>query len=64
MYPKNAALDHLPSAFITESATPARAAVVATPIRKLCPELLVQSTPTDANVSHTFVVKCALVWGL
>ena len=37
MYWRKAALCHLPNACMVESSIPARAAVVAAPMRKLCP---------------------------
>ena len=51
MYARYAELDHLPRILMTASSTPAVAADVAAPMRKLCQEYGAGSTPTDDNAS-------------
>ena len=63
IYCRNAALDHRPNAWITESGTPACDAAVAAPIRKLCPEYPVNGIPALVNTSRTRSTNWALVKG-
>ena len=61
MYCRKAELCHLPRVWIVESSTPARAADVAAPIRKLCPASSPCGRPRPARMvrtcctSHDFV---------
>ena len=64
MYWRNAALCQQPSVWIVESSTPAMAAVVAAPIRKLCPAYCCRGRPTAVRISrscsmnHAFRAGC------
>ena len=49
-YRRKAELCHRPNSWIVESSTPANAAVVAAPIRKLCPAYWPWGTPRVTNI--------------
>ena len=60
MYAKNAELFHRPRVRIVESSIPALAAVVAAPIRKLCPAKLLYGRSAASKAVLTCCVNFAL----
>ena len=63
MYVINAELDQRPNAWIVESGTPASAAAVAAPIRKLCPEYPAVEMPARDSADRTISTKRDFVKG-
>lgn len=61
MYLKKAVIFHQPRVYIVESSRPAFAAVVAAPIRKLCPQ---SAGKAAQRASLTFATKYGLVNGI
>ena len=64
MYRWYALLLHLPRSLMVESSTPCSAAVVAAPIRKLCPEIPALLAPASSRALLTSSTKRGLVSGL
>ena len=58
---RHAELSQRPSILIVASLMPHWLAVVAAPIRKLCPAYLLASTPAFCNRSRTFLMKWSFV---
>ena len=63
MYARYAELLHLLIVLITESSIPTLAAVVAAPMRTLCPAKFCSSKPIALNPSLTLLVNRAFVRG-
>ena len=59
MYRKKAALCHRPRSWIAESSTPAKAADVAAPIRKLCPAYWSAGNPSVIRIFRSSDTKVA-----
>ena len=64
MYLRKAVLCHLPRVWIMESSTPTMAAVVAAPMRKLCPAYSEAGMPTDCSNSLKRLMKTGFDNGL
>ena len=64
MYNRNALLFHLPRVRIVESSSPALAAAVAAPMRKLWPAKWLYGSPASQSIALICSVNLALVRGV